>query len=108
MKFIKRKKNNAVLIEKHELDLGHRVKHDWKFILLIFFGLILVVFAFDGYILYQVNQGNFFSSDSAGNYSGTSDLDRKTLIDASNFFQARQSEYENFKYLELPEIDPSL
>lgn len=94
-------------LHKHELSLQERIQRDWKIMLITFVVLLLAVFAFDGYLLVRVNRGDFFLS---GNTSAENinTIDRKVLLDASNFFDERQKEYEAFQNSGIVEIDPSL
>lgn len=108
MKFLKKKINNTVTIHKHELGMGDMVKRDWKAMVLIFFVMILLVFALDGYILLRVNQGDFFSGGDDSTLEDSASLDRKTLINAVEFFEKQRADYQNFRNSDLPEIDPSI
>ena len=116
MKFFSKQKKIHPIAPHHEgIEAGGRLLRDWATILIVFVILVLTAFLVDGYLLIQINRGDFFSADAVSDsvsdsVSGSSPetLNRKTLLDAAGFFEARQKEYDAFRSIVAPQIDPSI
>src|SRR5437868_1465546 len=102
----KKSKNSHKKAYKQKVVGEERAKHDWFILVTIFIGLIVVVFGFDAYLFLRINQGNFFVADTVVQDNETV-MTKKVLLDAQNFFNARQKEYDAFTATPSAEIDPS-
>ena len=91
----------------HATETGERAAHDWRLMLLVFVLILLVVVSVDGYLLSRINRGDFFETVSITE-TNVEARNRKSLIDAANFFQARKERYQNFLSSPTVEIDPSI
>ncbi len=107
MKFFQKKKSVVPSTPTHEREIGGDVFRDWFVMIVVTTVLILVALGFGGYLLFKINQGNFFKVDSEATLS-TETLNRKTLLNVSEFFESRKKEYETLRATALPRIDPSI
>lgn len=115
MKFFGKQKKIRPVAPHHNGEFNSRLFRDWSVTLIVFFVLVLAVFIVDGYLLIQINRGDFFSADSVsdsvsgtGSASGSETFNRKVLLDVAEFFEARQKEYDAFRSVAVPQIDPSI
>ncbi len=107
MKFFSKQKKIYPIAPHHGGVGGVRLFRDWATILIAFAILILMAFLVDGYLLIQINRGDFFTTGSVSE-SGSETLNQKTLLDVAGFFEARQKEYDTFRSVVAPQIDPSI
>lgn len=119
MKFFGKQKKIRPATPHHDGEFNGRLFRDWAITLIVFFVLVSAVFLVDGYLLIQINRGDFFSRDSVsgaipdsvsgtGSESGSETFNRKVLLDVAEFFEARQKEYDAFRSAPAPQIDPSI
>jgi hypothetical protein len=110
MNFLSKKKNTKKAPSvpvSHELDVTERAFKDWKLIVVGFALFVVLIFVANGLLFMKINNDDFFKIEPSTEVDVTSS-NRKTLIDVNNFFNARQSEYENYLIGTTTEIDPSL
>jgi hypothetical protein len=105
--FFKKEKGVSKKFFKPKLVGEERVKHDWMMMVAVFAVLILIIISFDFYLLLKINRGDFFAADGEIQDNETV-ATKKVLLDAQNFFEARQKEYDAFMASPPAEIDPSL
>ena len=86
------------------LEKSHR---DWRNLLLSAVVLGIMVVALDGYLLWRVNSGDIFTTETVTE-TNTTATDKKTLENVVKFFEGRAEAFEKFKSTPRTEIDPSL
>jgi hypothetical protein len=105
--FFKKGKDAGKKTFKPKLVGEDRARHDWMMMVAVFVVLILIVISFDFYLFTKINRGDFFATDGEIQDNETV-ATKKVLLDAQNFFETRQKEYEAFKSTPPVEIDPSI
>ncbi len=107
LEFFKKSKKSAKKSFKPRAAVGEQALHDWWIMVAVFVALVLVVAGFDLYFFMRINAGGFFTADGQVQDNETV-LTKKALLDAQNFYSAREKEYQAFVSVQPAEIDPSI
>lgn len=105
--FFKKGKAESKKSFKAKLTSEERAKKDWLIMIVVFTVLIVVVVGCDTYLFMRINEGDLFAP--AGEVQDNETVvTKKIILDAENYFSARQKEYDAFKTTPPSEIDPSI
>lgn len=107
MKFLNLKKKKGKINFAHKRETGEQAERDWGIMILGFSAAILLVIVLEGYLFVRINRGDLFAP-TAESLTQSETINRKTLLDTAEFFEARQKKYEVFRSTATPQIDPSI
>jgi hypothetical protein len=106
MKFFSKKKTQSP--PHHSgFDVSSRITKDWVMVLGVFVVLVLFAAIADGYLLFKINRGDFFHSETSSSVSAET-VKRKKLVDVVEYFDARSADYARLWSTTTPRVDPSL
>lgn len=105
--FFKKNKTSSKKVFKQKISGEEQARHDWGVMVVAFAVLVVISMSFGTFLLMKINAGNFFASDEEVQDNKTV-ATKKVLLDAQNFFDTRQKEYDAFRSALPAEIDPSL
>lgn len=92
---------------KVTLSILEKARKDWKILLLSAIVVAIMVVLIDAYLLWRVNKGDIFTTETVIE-TDTTITDKRMLENVVKFFDARKTSFEKFKNTPRAEIDPSL